>query len=132
MDNFLTNYLGVSVMVLGGLVALIGVLLLINHSGGAKVIGGIVLAALGLAGVGVGYTLDQHVEVTYTVKEITEVSARDTNQVYRVTLKPESGAETWIYVNDSQLYTFPKGEEVTLTKSQVKMYKEQDANAAAE
>ena len=130
MDSFLTNYLGIAVMVLGGLVALIGVLLLVNHSGGAKVIGGIVLAALGLAGVGVGYTLDQHVEVTYTVSEITEVSARDTNQVYRVTLKSEAGTDTWIYLNDNQIAAFPEGEQVTLKKSQVKMYKDQDPNAS--
>lgn len=118
------NYIGIGVMVIGGLVALLGALLLINHNGGAKIIIGIVMAALGLAGVGVGYTLDQRVEVTYTVAEITEVSARDTNNEYRVTLKSEGGTDTWIYVNDNQLAAFPKGESVTLTKRQIKVYRE--------
>lgn len=119
------NYIGIGVMVIGGLVALLGVLLLINHNGGAKIIIGIVLAALGLGGVGIGYTLDQRVEVTYTVAGITQISARDENNEYRVTLKSESGTETWIYVNDNQLYAFPNGEQVTLSKSQVKAYRDQ-------
>ena len=119
------NYIGIGVMVIGGLVALLGVLLLINHNGGAKIIIGIVMAAAGLAGVGVGYTLDQRVEVTYTVHEITQISARDTDNEYRVTLRSESGTETWIYVNDNQLYLFPKDEQVTMSKSSLKAYRDQ-------
>ena len=124
--DFVQNYLGIGVMVIGGLFALLGVMLLINHNG-AKIIIGIVMAALGLAGVGVGYTLDQRVEVTYTVVDITAVSARDKDNSYRVTLQSDGGTETWIYVNDSQLYSFPKDEEVTLTKRQLKYYRDQES-----
>lgn len=121
------DYIGIGVMVIGGLVALLGVLLLINHNGGAKILFGIIMAALGLAGVGVGYTLDQGVEVTYTVTEITPVSARDDNNEYRVTLRSENGTDTWIYLNDNQLAAFPKDAEVTLTKNQLKVYRDQNS-----
>ena len=130
MDSFLQNYLGIGVMVIGGLFALLGVLLMINHNGGAKIIIGLVMAAVGLGGVGVGYTLDQKVEVTYTVSKVQEVSARDTNNEYRVTLHPESGADTWIYVNDNQLMKFQEGKQITMTKREVKMLKEQKTTEA--
>lgn len=119
------NYIGIGVMVIGGLIALLGVLLLINHNGGAKIIIGIILAALGLGGVGVGYTLDQRVEVTYTVAGITQISARESNNEYRVTLRGEAGTETWIYVNDNQLYLFPESEQVTMSRAQLKVYRDQ-------
>ena len=119
------NYIGIGVMVIGGLFALLGVMLLINHNGGAKIIIGIIMAALGLAGVGIGYTLDQRVEVTYTVTEITDISVREDNKQYRVTLKSEGGTDTWIYVNDNQLLKFPKGEKVTLKKQELKVYRDQ-------
>ena len=122
----LQNYLGIGIMVIGGLFALLGVLLLINHIGGAKIIIGIVMAAVRLAGVGVGYTLDQRVQVTYTVSAITDVSVREDNKQYRVTLKSDSGTETWIYVNDNQLFKFPENEKVTLTKQELKVYRDQD------
>ena len=127
MEAFLQNYLGICIMVLGGLVALIGALLLFNHNGGAKIIIGIVLAALGLGGAGVGYTIDQGVETTYTVTAITALSIRDTDNEYRVTLKAENGTETWIYLNDNQLAAFPEGSQVTMTKRQVKLYRDKDA-----
>lgn len=117
--------LGIGMMIGGGLFALLGVLLLFNHNGIGKIIGGIVMAVVGLGCLGVGYSLDQKTEITYTVTEITAVSARDDNNEYRLTLKPENGAETWIYVNDNQLILFPKGEQVTLTKREVKAYREQ-------
>lgn len=118
---------GILGMVLGGLIAIIGVLLAINHSGFGKMIVGVLLAALGLGLVGVGYTFDQMVEVTYKVEEITEVSVRDTNQVYRLTLKNEAGIDTLIYVGQSDLYRFQKGEEVTMTKREVKQMRDQNA-----
>ncbi len=86
METFLQNYLGIGIMVIGGLVALLGAMLLINHSGGGKIIAGILMATLGLAGVGVGYTIDQKVEVTYTVSDIMQITERDTNNEYRITL----------------------------------------------
>lgn len=132
MDNaFLQNYLGIGIMVIGGLVALLGAMLLINHSGGGKIIAGILMATLGLAGVGVGYTIDQKVEVTYTVSDITQISERAENNEYRVTLKSESGTDVWIYVNDNQLITFPKGEKVTMTKHQLKIYRDQKSTTAS-
>ena len=119
------DYIGIGVMVIGGLFALLGVMLLLNHNGGAKIIIGIVMAAIGLGGVGVGYTLDQRVEVTYTVEEITDVSVREDNKQYRITLKSDGGTETWIYVSDNQLFKFPQDEKVTLTKQELKGYRDQ-------
>ena len=127
MEELLHNYLGIGVMIIGGLFALLGVLLLISHNGGAKVIIGIVMAAVGLGGVGIGYTLDQGVEVNYTVSGITALTDRDENNQYRITLRSEGGTETWIYVNDNQLAAFPQGETVTMTKRQVKMYRDQSS-----
>jgi hypothetical protein len=127
--DFVQNYLGIGIMVIGGLFAVLGVLLLLNHNGGAKIIIGIVMAAAGLAGAGVGYTIDQKVEVTYTVSDITAVSARDSNNVYRVKLVSDGGVDTWIYLNDNQLPAFPQGEKVTLTKRQLKVYTDQGAAA---
>ncbi len=117
--------LGIGIMIAGGLVAVLGLLLLFNRSGTGMLILGIVLAAVGLGGVGVGYTMDQQREVTYTVVEITDVSVRDDNKQYRVTLKSESGTETWIYVNDNQLMNFPKDSQITMQKRELKTYKEQ-------
>lgn len=117
--------LGIGLMIGGGLLALLGVLLLFNHNGTAKIVVGIILACVGLGALGVGYTMDQKTEVTYTVVSITAISAREENNSYRVTLKAEGGAETWVYVNDNQLYIFPEGEQVTMTKSMLKTYREQ-------
>lgn len=118
--------MGIGIMIAGGLIAVFGLLLLFNHSGNAKIILGIVLAAAGLGGVGVGYTMDQKTEVTYTVVEITDVSVRDDNKQYRVTLKSEKGTDTWIYVNSNLLYKFPKGEAVTMRKRELKAYSQQN------
>jgi hypothetical protein len=126
MEQFLQNYLGICIMVAGGLVALIGILLLVNHGTPAKVIIGVVLGALGLGAVGVGYTLDQSIEVNYTVSGIMKLSDRgDGTDEYRVTLKDEKGTSTWIYLNDSTIAAFPEGKEVTMTKRQVKMYRDE-------
>ncbi len=110
--------IGIGIMIIGGLVAVLGLLLL--KGGGGKTIAGIIIAVVGLAGLGVGYTMDQRTEVTYTVTEITAVSSRDTDNNYRVTLKAENGSETWIYVTDDQLISFPKDKQVTMTKSRLK------------
>lgn len=128
MDELLSNYLGIGVMVLGGLVALIGVLFLVNHGNGIKVIVGIVLAAAGLGGVGVGYTLDQGVEKTYTVAGVMQLSDRgDGTDQYRITLKSDGGTDTWIYVNDNQAAAFPAGAQITMTKRQLNMYRDQNS-----
>ena len=110
MEQFLQNYLGICIMVVGGLFALIGILLLVNHGTPAKVIIGVVLGALGLGAVGVGYTMDQSLEVTYTVSGIMQLSDRgDGTDEYRVTLTDEKGTSTWIYLNDSTIMAFPQG-----------------------
>lgn len=128
MEELLNNYLGIGIMVLGGLVALIGVLLLVNHGNGVKVIIGIVLAAAGLGGVGIGYTIDQGVENTYTVVGTMQLSDRgDGNDQYRITLKSENGTETWIYVNDNQKAAFASGAQVTMSKRQLNMYRDQES-----
>lgn len=117
--------LGIGLMIGGGLVAVLGVLLLLNHNGVAKMVVGLILAVVGLGVLGVGYTMDQKTEVTYTVVEITAVSARQENNNYRVRLKAEGGTDTWIYVNDSQIDMFPKDGQVTMTKSMLKTYRNQ-------
>ncbi len=119
--------LGILLMVLGGLIAVIGVLLAINHAGFGKMIAGVFLAVLGLAFLGVGYTLDQMVEVEYTVSDVTDVSVRDTNRVYRVTLKADGGVDTIVYVNDAQIFRFNKGETVSMQKKEVKALRDQNA-----
>ena len=126
MEQFLQNYLGICVMVAGGLVALIGILLLVNHGTPAKVIIGVVLGALGLGAVGVGYTLDQSLEVTYTVSDVMQLTDRDNgSNDYRVTLVDDKGISTWIYLDDSTIAAFPKGKEVVMTKRQVNMYRDE-------
>lgn len=130
MEGFLHDYLGIGIMAIGGLFALLGILLLVNHGTPAKVIIGIVLAALGLGGVGVGYTLDQSIEVDYTIAGIMQLSDRgDGTDEYRVTLKDEKGTSTWIYVNDAMIDAFPEGKTVTMTKRQVKMYRDEKKDA---
>ena len=124
MEEFMQNYLGICIMAVGGLFALLGALLLINHGTPAKVIIG-VIAAIGLGGVGVGYTLDQAVEKNYSVVGVMQLSDRgDGTDQWRITLKDESGVETWIYLNDTQAAAFPEGKTVTMTKRQVKMYRD--------
>ncbi len=123
--------LGIGIMIAGGLLGVLGAMFLINHSGMSKVIVGIILLAVGLGGLAAGYGMDQNQEVTYTVTEVTAVSARDTDNVYRVTLKAESGTETWIYLTDNQLTLFPKNEQVTMRKKQLKVYTQENANNAA-
>ena len=54
-----------------------------------------------------------------------DVTAKDTNNTYRITLKNASGVETWIYVPEDNLYRFPKDETITVTKELVKRYSEQ-------
>ncbi len=112
--------LSLGLMIAGALVAVLGLMLLLKHSGTVKILLGIVLAAAGLGCVGVGYTIDQRTEVTYTVSEITPVSARDTDNIYRVSLKGVGTTDTWVYVDDSQLVLFPKGEQITMEKRQIK------------
>lgn len=112
--------LSLGLMIGGGLVALLGFIMLFTKMGGAKIIGGIVIATAGLACIGVGYTLDQYTEVTYTVVDITLVSVKDEDEDYRVTLRDENGIDIWVYVNDNQLYKFPKNEQVTMQKRMLK------------
>ena len=126
MESFMQNYLGICIMGVGGLFALLGILLLVNHGTPVKVIIGIVLAALGLGAVGVGYTLDQNVEVNYTVTGIMQLSDRgDGTDEYRVTLSDEKGTNTWIYISDKNIAAFPSGGQVTMTKRQVNMYRDE-------
>ena len=130
MESFMQNYLGICIMAVGGLVALLGILLLVNHGTPVKVIVGIVLAAIGLGGVGVGYTLDQSIEVNYTVTGIMQLSDRgDGTDEYRVTLSDEKGTTTWIYVNDSLIAAFPQGAQITKTKREIKMYRDEKRDA---
>ena len=117
--------LSLGLMIAGGLVAVLGFIMLFTKIGTAKIIGGIVLATLGLGCIGVGYTLDQFSEVTYTVVDVSLVSVKDTNDDYRVTLRDENGIDTWIYVNENQLHAFPKNEQVTMQKRQVKVFRDQ-------
>ncbi len=117
--------LGMWVLIGGGLLAALGLLMLLNHGKIATIIIGILLLVGGLSAAKIGYDLDQTTEVEYTVTEITAVSARDTGNNYRVTLKNNSGVETWIYVPEENIILFPKDATVTMTKEQVKRYSEQ-------
>ncbi|MBR7038300.1 MAG: hypothetical protein IKI21_03520 [Oscillospiraceae bacterium] len=121
----LTVSLGLLIMILGGLIAVVGALIAIGRRGAGAMIVGIVLAALGLGGVGIGYTFDQQSEVTYTVQDVQPMTARDNNQNYRVQLQSESGVDTWIYIKEDQLYRFTKGEEVTMRKSEIKALRDE-------
>ena len=121
----LTVSLGLLIMILGGLIAVIGALIAIGRRGAGAMIVGIVLAALGLGGVGIGYTFDQQTEVTYLVQNIEPMTARDNNQNYRVQLQSESGVDTWIYIKEDQLFRFTKGEEVTMRKSEIKALRDE-------
>lgn len=117
--------LALGLMIAGALVTVFGLLLLLRHNGSLKILFGIVLAAAGLGCAGVGYTLDQMTKVTYTVSEITAVSARDADNVYRVSLKGVDTTDTWVYVNESQLVLFPEGEQVTMEKRQIKALRDE-------
>ena len=117
---------GMWILIGGGLFAALGLLMLLNHGKISTIIIGILLLVGGLSAAKIGYDLDQTTEVEYTVTEITAVSARDTGNNYRVTLKNSSGVETWIYVPEENLILFPKDTTVTMTKEQVKRYSEQN------
>ncbi|MBR1529777.1 MAG: hypothetical protein IJ642_10815 [Oscillospiraceae bacterium] len=121
-----TLSMGMWILIGSGLVAALGLLLLLNHGKIATIIFGVLFLVGGLCGAKVGYDLDQSTETEYTVTEITAVTARDNNNNYRVTLKNSAGVETWIYVNDDNLYRFPKDETITITKEQVKRYSIQE------
>ena len=118
--------MGMWILIGSALIAVLGLLLLLNHGRIATIIFGVLFLVAGLSGVKVGYDLDQTTEVEYTVTEITAVTARDNNNNYRITLKNSAGVETWIYVNDDNLYRFPKDETITITKEQVKRYSIQE------
>jgi len=117
---------GMWVLIGGGLVALLGLLMLFNHGKISTIIIGILMLVCGLSAVKVGYDMDQSTEVEYTVVEITPVTERDSNNNYRVTIKDDAGVETWIYVNQDNIFRFPKDEKVTMTKAQVKQYSNQE------
>ena len=114
--------LGMWILIGGGLGTLLGLLMLLNHGKISTIIVGILLLVAGLSAAKIGYDLDQSTEVEYTVTEITAVTARDNNNNYRVTIKDDAGVETWIYVNQDNIFRFPKDEKVTMTKAQVKQY----------
>ncbi len=116
--------LSLGLMIGGALVAVLGIILLLTRMGSFKILFGIVLAVVGLGAVGVGYTLDQFTEVTYSVVEAIPVSVRDDENQYRVTLKDENGIDTWIYVQGEQLGNYQKGNKVTMLKSQVRSLQE--------
>ena len=118
--------MGMWILIGSALIAVLGLLLLLNHGRIATIIFGVLFLVAGLSGVKVGYDLDQTTEVEYTVTEITAVTARHNNNNYRITLKNSAGVETWIYVNDDNLYRFPKDETITITKEQVKRYSIQE------
>lgn len=119
--------LALGLMIGGGIVAVFGVGMLLTRMGTLRLLGGIVLAVIGLGSIGVGYTLDQFSDVTYSVMEVAPVSARDHEDHYRVTLKDKNGIDFWIYVNSNQSAVFKVGEEVTMTKGQLKSLQNQDA-----
>ena len=113
---------GMWILIGGGLGTLLGLLMLLNHGKISTIIIGILLLVCGLSAAKIGYDLDQSAEVEYTVVEITPVTERDSNNNYRVTIKDNSGVETWIYVNEDNIFRFPKDEKITMTKHQVKEY----------
>ncbi len=113
---------GMWILIGGGLGTLLGLLMLLNHGKISTIIIGILLLVCGLSAAKIGYDLDQSTEVEYTVVEITPVTERDSNNNYRVTIKDNSGVETWIYVNEDNIFRFPKDEKITMTKHQVKEY----------
>ncbi|MBD5142693.1 MAG: hypothetical protein K2K06_05360 [Oscillospiraceae bacterium] len=114
--------MGMYILIAGALFAILGFLLLCNHGKIATIIFGMLFLIAGLCGVKFGYDLDQSTESQYTVTDITAVTARDSNNNYRVTLKNSSGVETWIYVNDDNLFRFPKDEVITIKKKDIKKY----------
>ena len=116
--------MGIGIMIAGGLLAVLGALLLFNHNGVAKIVLGIILAVTGVGGAVVGYSLDQFSETEYTVTEIQELTARDTNQYYRVTLKYDGG-ETWVYANSDQIFRFQQGSKIVLKKNELKRLREE-------
>lgn len=116
---------GMYILIGSALLAVLGLLLLLNHGKIVTIIFGILFLAGGLGGVKVGYDLDQTTEAEYTVTEITAVTARDTGNQYRVTLKNSAGVESWIYVQEDNLYRFPKEETITITKAEIKRYSSQ-------
>ncbi len=118
----MTLSMGMWILIGGGLLAALGLLMLLNHGKISTIIIGILLLVIGLSGAKVGYDLDQTTEVEYTVTEITAVTERDSNNNYRVTLKDSAGIETWIYVNQDNLFRFPQDETIKITKAQVKQY----------
>ncbi|MBE6875254.1 MAG: hypothetical protein E7496_00745 [Ruminococcus sp.] len=121
--------LGIWVLIGGGLAAVLGLLMLLNHGKISTIIIGILLLVAGLSAAKIGYDLDQTTEVEYTVTEVTAVTARDNNNNYRITLKNNAGVETWIYVTEDNLYRFPKDETITITKEMVKRYSNQNPSA---
>ena len=121
--------LGMWILIGGGLGAVLGLLMLLNHGKISTIIIGILLLVAGLSAAKIGYDLDQTTEVEYTVTEVTAVTARDNNNNYRITLKNSAGVETWIYVTEDNLYRFPKDETITITKEMVKRYSDQNPSA---
>ncbi|MBR3629503.1 MAG: hypothetical protein IKN55_03415 [Oscillospiraceae bacterium] len=116
--------LSLGLMIGGALVAVLGGILVFTKLGSVKILFGIVLAVFGLGAIGVGYTLDQFKEVTYSVVEANPVSPRDDEDQYRVTLRDDKGISTWIYVNQSQLDNYQSGTAVTMKKSQLRLLQE--------
>ena len=118
--------LSLGLMIGGALAAVLGVILLLTRMGTVKLLGGLVLAVVGLGAVGVGYTLDQHSMETYSVVEAIQISTRDDENYYRVTLKSENGVDTWIYVNGNQVMNYQVGNKVTLQKSRLNELRERE------
>ena len=77
--------LSLGLMIGGALAAVLGVILLLTRMGTVKLLGGLVLAVVGLGAVGVGYTLDQHSMETFSVVEAIPISTRVDEDCYRVT-----------------------------------------------
>ncbi|MDE6731078.1 MAG: hypothetical protein K2J71_09930 [Oscillospiraceae bacterium] len=117
---------GMYLLIGGALVAILGFLLLCNHGKVLTIILGVLFLVAGLCGVKFGYDLDQSTETVYTVTEVTAVTARDNNNNYRISIKNQSGVETWIYVTEENLFRFPKDQEITMTKKEVKKYSKQN------
>ena len=118
--------LSLGLMIGGALAAVLGVILLLTRMGTVKLLGGLVLAVVGLGAVGVGYTLDRHSMETYSVVEAIQISTRDDENYYRVTLKSENGVDTWIYVNGNQVMNYQVGNKVTLQKSRLNELRERE------
>ena len=115
------NTIAIILLVVGGIVAIIGLGVMLKKTPLTLLLGGVLF----LGGLGAGYVdFDKinNLPIEYKVKEITDISTKDDGKK-RVTLEPvDGGTSTWIYVEPGDLILFPEGETVEFTKDQLKKY----------